>query len=191
MIKQKLALWLSVHQALYEGVYRTFWACVLQNVSILVLPFVPSKNVSILDKNKVMQTSGTMPEFISISGKPRREPAASNRGHYGPPKTLNRGLNRTISKRKREPNSEEHLDRSFEISRMPWHPHALENYAQGIIGLHEEIEDFYQWMVPTSQEHYARLGVVHRVRTAVLKIFPACRVEIFGSFRTGLYLPTR
>ena len=57
--------------------------------------------------------------------------------------------------------------------------------------LHEEIEDFYQWMVPTVHEHQARLGVVDRVRRAVLNIYPGCRVEIFGSFRTGLYLPTR
>ena len=57
--------------------------------------------------------------------------------------------------------------------------------------LHEEIEDFYQWMVPTQHEHYTRLGVVYRVRKAILKRYPACRVDIFGSFRTGLYLPTR
>ena len=60
-----------------------------------------------------------------------------------------------------------------------------------IFRLHEEIEDFYQWMVPTQHEHYTRLGVVYRVRKAILKRYPACRVDIFGSFRTGLYLPTR
>ena len=57
--------------------------------------------------------------------------------------------------------------------------------------LHEEIEDFYQWMVPSIDEHEARLGVVDRVRRAVKEIYPHARVEIFGSFRTGLYLPTR
>ena len=57
--------------------------------------------------------------------------------------------------------------------------------------LHEEIEDFYQWMIPTVEEHHARLSVVDRVRKSVKGIYPHARVEIFGSFRTGLYLPTR
>ena len=64
-------------------------------------------------------------------------------------------------------------------------------FSLEIFRLHEEIEDFYQWMVPTQHEHYTRLGVVYRVRKAILKRYPACRVDIFGSFRTGLYLPTR
>jgi len=76
------------------------------------------------------------------------------------------------------------------VEEMPWHPAGLHQYTKGIIGLHEEIEDFYQWMVPTQHEHYTRLGVVYRVRKAILKRYPACRVDIFGSFRTGLYLPT-
>ena len=46
-------------------------------------------------------------------------------------------------------------------------------------------------MLPTKDEHHARLGVVERVRKAVKNIYPHARVEIFGSFRTGLYLPTR
>jgi len=71
---------------------------------------------------------------------------------------------------------------------MPWH--GSEPYLDGIVGLHEEIEDFYHYMVPSVQEHTARLQVVDRIRKSVLAIYPAARVEIFGSFRTGLYLPT-
>merc|ERR1719219_11073 len=73
---------------------------------------------------------------------------------------------------------------------MPWHPPGLSRYSPGIVGLHEEIEDFYQWMIPTVEEHHARLSVVDRVRKSVKEIYPHARVEIFGSFRTGLYLPT-
>ena len=65
------------------------------------------------------------------------------------------------------------------------------NESYLFFSLHEEIEDFYQWMVPSIDEHEARLGVVDRVRRAVKEIYPHARVEIFGSFRTGLYLPTR
>ena len=46
-------------------------------------------------------------------------------------------------------------------------------------------------MVPSPQEHELRLGVINRIKATVLELWPSARVEIFGSFRTGLYLPTR
>jgi non-canonical poly(A) RNA polymerase PAPD5/7 len=45
-------------------------------------------------------------------------------------------------------------------------------------------------MIPTPVEHATRNDVVARIETAVLSLWPEARVEIFGSFRTGLYLPT-
>lgn len=56
--------------------------------------------------------------------------------------------------------------------------------------LHEEIEQFYAHMVPTQTEHALRVQVVARIEQIVLNLWPAARVEMFGSFRTGLYLPT-
>lgn len=56
--------------------------------------------------------------------------------------------------------------------------------------LHQEIEQFYAHMIPTSTEHATRVEVVARIETAVLSLWPNSRVEVFGSFRTGLYLPT-
>ncbi|KAK7869373.1 hypothetical protein R5R35_000681 [Gryllus longicercus] len=71
----------------------------------------------------------------------------------------------------------------------PWrHPNKI--YGQGVIGLHQEIEDFYQYMSPTPEEHELRVNVVRRIKKVVLSLWPEARVEIFGSFRTGLYLPT-
>ena len=57
--------------------------------------------------------------------------------------------------------------------------------------LHQEIDDFYQWIMPTPEEHYMRLDVVHRIEECIQKIWPAATLHIFGSFKTGLYLPTR
>lgn len=45
-------------------------------------------------------------------------------------------------------------------------------------------------MIPTPTEHATRVEVVERIETAVLTLWPNSRVEVFGSFRTGLYLPT-
>lgn len=64
------------------------------------------------------------------------------------------------------------------------------NYKPGILGLHEEIEHFYMYMSPTETEHLLRSTVVTRIRSAILTLWPQARVEVFGSFRTGLYLPT-
>ncbi|KAJ8710446.1 hypothetical protein PYW07_009812 [Mythimna separata] len=64
------------------------------------------------------------------------------------------------------------------------------NYKPGILGLHEEIEHFYMYMSPTETEHLVRSTVVNRIRGAILALWPQARVEVFGSFRTGLYLPT-
>ena len=57
--------------------------------------------------------------------------------------------------------------------------------------LHEEIEDFFQWMVPSPEEHHMRAGVVDRIQTCIQDIWPQAQVHIFGSFKTGLYLPSR
>lgn len=57
--------------------------------------------------------------------------------------------------------------------------------------LHQEIEDFFTYMSPTPEEHQLRLVVVHRIKNVISNLWPEAHVEVFGSFRTGLYLPTR
>lgn len=56
--------------------------------------------------------------------------------------------------------------------------------------LHEEIEQFYRYMSPTDTEHLVRGHAVRRISDAVRRLWSHARVEVFGSYRTGLYLPT-
>lgn len=56
--------------------------------------------------------------------------------------------------------------------------------------LNDEIEQFYAHMMPTETEHVLRINVVSRIENAVMTLWPNAIVEVFGSFRTGLYLPT-
>ena len=63
-------------------------------------------------------------------------------------------------------------------------------YSDGVVGLHQEIEDFYTRMGPSSERHQARLGVIERFRRTVMAVWPGCEVRVFGSFTTGLYLPS-
>lgn len=46
-------------------------------------------------------------------------------------------------------------------------------------------------MSATPEEHSMRLDVLDRVTNVIHTEWPKAKVEVFGSFRTGLYLPTR
>ncbi|XP_016386819.1 non-canonical poly(A) RNA polymerase PAPD7-like isoform X2 [Sinocyclocheilus rhinocerous] len=69
----------------------------------------------------------------------------------------------------------------------PW---ATRRYSPGVNGLHEEMVDFYHFMSPRPEEEEMRRDVVNRVETVIKDLWPMAKVEIFGSFSTGLYLPT-
>ncbi|XP_054719533.1 terminal nucleotidyltransferase 4B-like [Uloborus diversus] len=78
-----------------------------------------------------------------------------------------------------------HVNTPFYI---PWK--KKDDYSYGIIGLHEEIEDFYEVMRPTEFEVEVRLRVIEHISSIVHALWPYAIVEVFGSFRTGLYLPS-
>uniref|UniRef100_A0A3P9JV95 Terminal nucleotidyltransferase 4A n=1 Tax=Oryzias latipes TaxID=8090 RepID=A0A3P9JV95_ORYLA len=63
-------------------------------------------------------------------------------------------------------------------------------YSPGINGLHEEILDFFHFMSPKPEEEAMRRDVVNKIEGVIKDLWPTARVEIFGSFSTGLYLPT-
>lgn len=76
-----------------------------------------------------------------------------------------------------------------EYGGCPWRI-PNKHYSKGVIGLHEEIEDFFAYMCPSNEEHHLRMHVVKRIEQVIYDLWPNSKVEIFGSFRTGLYLPT-
>ncbi|RWS15748.1 non-canonical poly(A) RNA polymerase PAPD5-like protein [Dinothrombium tinctorium] len=76
-----------------------------------------------------------------------------------------------------------------EYKGIPWRKKGF-IYSPGVIGLHEEIQHFYEYMSPTQEEQQMRSFVVKRIEKVIKNIWPYAKVEIFGSFRTGLYLPT-
>uniref|UniRef100_A0A8C7TUF6 Terminal nucleotidyltransferase 4A n=1 Tax=Oncorhynchus mykiss TaxID=8022 RepID=A0A8C7TUF6_ONCMY len=69
----------------------------------------------------------------------------------------------------------------------PW---KVKNYSEGILGLHEEINDFYKHMSPREEEERMRMEVVDRIERVIKDLWPTADVQVFGSFSTGLYLPT-
>lgn len=71
---------------------------------------------------------------------------------------------------------------------IPWK--TRDSYSCGVLGLHEEVMDFYEKMRPTDQENEMRLRVIEHITRVVHSMWPHAKVEVFGSFRTGLYLPS-
>lgn len=63
-------------------------------------------------------------------------------------------------------------------------------FKSPMLQLHKEIVDFCEFLSPTEEERVARETAVERVFSVVKHIWPHCKVEVFGSFQTGLYLPT-
>lgn len=63
-------------------------------------------------------------------------------------------------------------------------------FRSPMLQLHKEIVDFSEFLSPTPEEQSKRTAAVDRIFHVVKYIWPHCRVEVFGSFRTGLYLPT-
>jgi non-canonical poly(A) RNA polymerase PAPD5/7 len=55
----------------------------------------------------------------------------------------------------------------------------------------QEVEDYIKYISPTEAEHAMRLLTVERIRKVITKLYPKAQVDIFGSFETKLYLPTR
>lgn len=64
------------------------------------------------------------------------------------------------------------------------------SYDPSVVGLHQEIEEFFNFMSPRPEEASMRHEVVGRIETVIQELWPDAQVKVFGSFKTGLYLPT-
>lgn len=57
--------------------------------------------------------------------------------------------------------------------------------------LHDEIILFTRYIAPRPEEFLMRNEVVDKITRVIKNEWPNAQVDIFGSFKTGLYLPTR
>ncbi|KAM5475600.1 putative polynucleotide adenylyltransferase [Microsporum audouinii] len=56
--------------------------------------------------------------------------------------------------------------------------------------LHKEILDFYHWVKPTEYEDIVRRDLISRLQSCFGQRFYGSKLYAFGSFASGLYLPT-
>lgn len=55
--------------------------------------------------------------------------------------------------------------------------------------LHNEVQDYSNWISPTSKEIEVRAFVAKRVANVIETSYPYCRAYPFGSYSTKLYIP--
>ncbi|MCJ1305231.1 hypothetical protein MMC08_008045 [Hypocenomyce scalaris] len=72
---------------------------------------------------------------------------------------------------------------------LPWNQASV-NIRSPLLRLHTEIVEFCRFLEPTAQEAAMREAATQRVRQSIVEVYPSASVQVFGSFVTGLYLPT-
>lgn len=63
-------------------------------------------------------------------------------------------------------------------------------YSRDMFGLHFEICDFYDYIKPQPSDFEIRREVISRTFSIIKKRWPNAKVRYFGSFCTGLFLPS-
>ncbi|KAF0492455.1 PolyA RNA polymerase cid14 [Gigaspora margarita] len=80
----------------------------------------------------------------------------------------------------RRPNSQE----------TPWINNERTVYKSVVQRLHYEILEFVDYLLPTNLERLLRGYVIKRIEMAIRAVYPTAEIMAFGSYNTGLYLPT-
>ncbi|XP_067385685.1 terminal nucleotidyltransferase 4A isoform X3 [Emydura macquarii macquarii] len=159
------------------------------------------------NENKVNSASGQRPAHQPpqpAAGSPHQPPPASpqqqqHQYHPGRRKRENKastyGMNYLLSGSRGAalsncPRQQAPRQLSQSALQSPGTPWKTRTYSSGVQGLHEEIIDFYDFMSPRPEEATMRREVVKRIETVIKDLWPTADVQIFGSFSTGLYLPT-
>jgi non-canonical poly(A) RNA polymerase PAPD5/7 len=75
-------------------------------------------------------------------------------------------------------------------SDLCWSPGSVYGGDSVLLTLHEDVMDFWQAFQPTQQEAEARAELLVRIRILVEELWPGAEVKPFGSYATGLYLPS-
>ncbi|KMQ48842.1 topoisomerase TRF4 [Trichophyton rubrum] len=71
----------------------------------------------------------------------------------------------------------------------PWFDRSGAAFHIGTM-LHKEILDFYHWVKPTEYEDIVRRDLISRLQACFGQRFYGAKLYAFGSFASGLYLPT-
>ncbi|CAG8476601.1 8429_t:CDS:2 [Diversispora eburnea] len=143
-------------------------------------------------QRQVSATQSVHPSFLSEDTKEVESTNSSKRNEsYIPLNPLTSEELKGFQRNFEEPKSKKR-QRNASIDRwkkplkteLPW----LTEVSK--IELHYEILELADYLKPTEVEHLLRAFVIKRIEIAIQKYIPTAEILAFGSFNTGLYLPT-
>jgi len=73
---------------------------------------------------------------------------------------------------------------------LGWTPERVYAGDSALLSLHEDIIDFWRAFQPTPKEAAARTDLLERLRELATSVWPEAEVTPFGSYSTGLFLPS-
>ncbi|GIL71713.1 hypothetical protein Vretifemale_2227, partial [Volvox reticuliferus] len=91
------------------------------------------------------------------------------------------------------PGSADELAEQEDIRRLGERPYWMSYVSRidsPLLRLHQELVELCELVQPTPEEAVARRDAVAVVTEVVRSIWPQARCEVFGSYATGLYVPT-
>ncbi len=141
------------------------------------IPFGDESNDSFNTTNITTKLSSNQSNALNNNNNKSNSTSNQNQSSV----SSNSGQNQSQNKRQRRENpastynlnDNQHLVSKY--GGTPWR-RLRTQYDSGIIGLHQEIEDFYDYMKPKPEEHYMREDVVKRITKVVNNLWPQARV---------------
>ena len=80
-------------------------------------------------------------------------------------------------------------DREISIAEPNWASSRTLGMRNRLHQLHEEIIDFYHFIKPNASERQAHKNIVDRLSQITSEVWPDSSLELFGSVKTGLWVP--
>ncbi|KAJ1607476.1 TRF4/5 nucletotidyl transferase [Cryptosporidium canis] len=141
------------------------------------------------DTSKMAETS----EFINVTSLKRKR--SSDSGHFRRKKINSNGENVEYQKFRFLGINKENEKSKDKIMKLPWEeiPKYLRKYSGTdifFIHLNNEIVQLVKWLELTSSEHMLRTRALARITLISHSLWPGSKVQPFGSYYTGLSLPT-
>lgn len=146
---------------------------------------------SILSSETAAQAQAKSPENLLISTKPPKSTADEEQFISVPdsptaaPAVVSPNTARHVNKTGPEGGAEPGLL----AQELPWNQASV-NIRSPLLRLHTEIVEFCRFLEPTAEEAAMREAATQRVRQSITEVYASASVQVFGSFVTGLYLPT-